>query len=334
MHSPLYGKRILFFAPVFFGYDQKIRDKFYELGADIDLFDERSVIKAYQRALLKIAPSVFNKITEKYYFKILDDIKCKRYDYVLFVKCDMPTERILKKYRNALKNSKFCLYMWDSIKNIPNIEKKFAYFDYISSFDRNDCMSHSQLNFRPLFYGDEYKMLSKKHDSYKYDLCFIGTVHSDRYKVLKVIRQCAKEKGLSVFMYLYLQSHFIYYFYKTIKSEFRDTKITDFKFGKLPSKEIAKIINESKIVIDIQHPQQTGLTMRTVEMIGMNKKLITTNNDIINYDFYDPDNIIVIDRDNVNIDANWSSNYNELSDVIYEKYSLNRWVYEVLGLAE
>ncbi|MCD8162804.1 MAG: hypothetical protein LUE09_05040, partial [Synergistaceae bacterium] len=75
MYSPISGKRVLFFAPVFFGYEQKIRNKFSELGADIDLFDERSVVKAYQRALLKIAPSIFNKITEKYYFEILDDIK-------------------------------------------------------------------------------------------------------------------------------------------------------------------------------------------------------------------------------------------------------------------
>ena len=136
--SLIAGKRILFFAPAFFGYENKVRDKMISLGASVDAYDVRSVTKAYERALLKIDPYLFKKKTENYYTDILDSIRSREYDYVLFVKCDMPTEKVLTMYRSAFKNAKFCLHMWDSVKNIPHVVDKFRFFDYISSFDRFD----------------------------------------------------------------------------------------------------------------------------------------------------------------------------------------------------
>lgn len=332
MDRCLTNKRILFFSPAFFGYEQKIKDKFQELGATVDMFNERSVIKTYQLALLKVVPSIFFRITERYYFNILEKIRGNKYDYILFVKCDMPTDNVLRNYRNVFKRSKFCLHMWDSTKNIRGVIKKFSYFDYISSFDRNDYMVYEQIHFRPLFYCDDYKKALCENNDCKYDLCFVGTIHSDRYKILKEIRRQAEAKNLLVYIYPYLQSRFIYYFYKITKPEFLNTKISDFKFKKLSSQEIAEIINESRLVIDIQHPEQTGLTMRTIEMLGMSKKIMTTNADIEHYDFYNPDNICIIDRNKIVIGDCLNKEYCPLGNELYMKYSLEAWAYGVLGI--
>lgn len=103
-------------------------------------------------------------------------------------------------------------------------------------------------------------------------------------------------------------------------------------FEKKDSSEIADIVNQSKSVLDIQHPNQTGLTMRTIEMIGMNKKLITTNASIVNYDFYNKKNILIIDRDNPQIDVSFfSTPYEKLNPEIYQKYSLSSWILDVLS---
>ena len=67
----------------------------------------------------------------------------------------------------------------------------------------------------------------------------------------------------------------------------------------LPSEQLTAKLKQSKTVVDIQHPKQSGLTMRTIEMLGANKKMITTNADIQNYDFYHPNNICIVDRNNV-----------------------------------
>lgn len=327
----LTGKRILFFSPVFFGYEDKIKKKMLELGAKVDSFDERSVVSAFGRALLKLNRNIFHQRTENYYAKILSIVKKENYDYVLFVKCDMPTERILKTYRKYFKKAKFCLHMWDSIKNIPGIEKKFKYFDFISSFDRMDCEVYPELHFRPLYYCDEYRREENAAEEYDYDLCFIGTIHSDRWKILKELRKQSEKKNLRIFYYPYLQSRFIYYFYRLIKPEFWGTPIDQFRFEKLSGDLISEKVEKSRVVIDIQHPGQTGLTIRTIEMIGMNKRLITTNQDIKNYDFYDPENVCIMDRRNPVMNMNFKLDYKPLNKALYHKYSLEAWIYEVLG---
>lgn len=331
MNDSLQNKCVLFFSPAFFGYENKIKDKMENLGAHVDMFDERSVSKSHQKALLKINPSIYHKRTEKYYFDIFEKVKQNHYDFILFVKCDMPTDNVLKAYKDTFKKAKMCLHMWDSIKNIPNVESKFKYFDYISSFDRQDSLNYPSIEFRPLFYCDEY--CKECGNSFKYDICFIGTIHSDRYKIIREICDKAQKLNMTVYTYPFLQSKFIYYFYKLTKKEFRKTKISDFRFDKISAEEISNIVNQSKAVIDIQHPKQTGLTMRTIEMIGMNKKLITTNEDIINYDFYDSNNIQIIDRNNPNLNKEiFVSDYKKLDNEIYNKYSLKQWVLDVVGI--
>ncbi len=325
------GKKILFFAPAFFGYENKIVKKMEDMGASVDMYDVRSVTSAKERALLKVFPKIFSLKSLSYYKKIIEANKGKDYDYILVVKCDMTPESILQRFRKEYPNAKLCLYLWDSIDNIPGILDKFKYFDTLHSFDMEDCKKHLELKFRPLFYADQFcKELSAQE--YKYDVSFSGTIHSDRYAVINDVRKIAIEKGLSSYWFCYLQSKFIYYFYKATKKEFSDTKITDFNFEKKDSKEIASIVDQSKIVLDIQHPKQTGLTMRTIEMLGMNKKLITTNASIKNYDFYNPNNIIIVDRKNVHIDdAFLHTEYKPLSEKLYKKYSLESWVLEVLS---
>lgn len=329
--SDLRGKQILFFAPAFFGYENKIVKKMEELGMLVDMYDVRSVTSARSRALLKVFPAIFNKKSQKYYEKIITANAEKNYDYILIVKCDMTPENILVRFRKEYPNAKMCLYLWDSINNIPGVVKKFKYFDTLHSFDMEDCKKHPELKFRPLFFIDEF---CKPYESkeYRYDVSFTGTIHSDRYNVIKQVRKTAENNGLRCYWFCYLQSKFIYYVYKFTKKEFANTKISDFDFKKKNSVEIASIVEDSKIVLDIQHPKQTGLTMRTIEMVGMNKKLITTNTSIKDYDFYNPKNISVIDRKKVVIDSEFiNTSYEPLPVELYQKYSLKNWIFEVLS---
>lgn len=113
------GKKILFFAPAFFGYENKIVKKMEEMGACVDMYDVRSVTSAKDRALLKISPKIFAKKSLVYYENIIHENRNKDYDYILIVKCDMTPECILKEFRELFPKAKLCLYLWDSIDNIP-----------------------------------------------------------------------------------------------------------------------------------------------------------------------------------------------------------------------
>lgn len=329
MTIELKGKRVLFFSPAFFSYEEKIKQKMEELDATVDMYDERSVTKGYHRALLKLSPKIFRKKTEKYYYNILNTQKQINYDYVLFIKCDMPTEEILQNYKLAFPNAKFCLHMWDSISNIPDVENKFKYFDHITSFDRYDSLNYNEVKFRPLFFSDEFDNKNQLGGRI-YDLCFIGTIHSDRYKILKSLIESSENQGLKFYYYPFLQSKFIYYFYLLTKKEFRGSKKSDFKYEKMTSLDISEKINNSCYVIDIQHPKQTGLTMRTIEMLGMRKKLITTNHDIMNYTFYNSKNIHLIDRKEPKLSSGDLINEEYIESVTIDKYSIESFVVDIL----
>lgn len=329
----LKDKRILLLAPPFFNYEKKIEDKMTEMGAHVDAFDVRSVTRAFQKALLKISPVIFANKSKKYYNTILESVKDKQYDYIVVVKCDMMPVDALKELRRMNPDARISLYLWDSVKNIPGIKRKFSYFDALYSFDRDDCERYRELKFRPLFFADEFCREYKQTQEYKHDLAFIGTVHSDRYRIIRNIDRFIEGTGISFYKYMYLQSRFIYYFYRFTKKEFRKSKISEFAFDKKSSAEIADVIEKTKVVLDMQHPKQTGLTMRTIEMLGMNKKLITTNRSIADYDFYNKDNIRIIERDSLELDMDFfKTPYHEIDRETYERYSLSSWIMEILGL--
>lgn len=315
------------------GYDKAIYDEMLRQGHEVDMFDERSVKSSFSKGLFKIFPGMFTLHTNSYYRKIISATHEKQYDVVFFIKCDMPSPAILRSLRASFPQAKFCLYLWDSLENVHGIKSKIPLFDYVSSFDRKDCETH-KLHFRPLFFCKEYendKAVNNELTEKKYDISFIGTIHSDRYKILKRVYEEAEARNMHCFYYLYLQKKYLFYLYKFIKREFRKAKATEFSFKKLSSNEISKIVDQSKAIIDIQHPKQTGLTMRTIEMIGMKKKFITTNENIKEYDFYLPQNILVINRDNPVIDADFfKTDYVDIAEEIYYKYGITEWVHEVI----
>lgn len=326
----LLNKKILFFSPAFFSYETRIKDAMEQMGATVQMYDERAVVSPFSRALLKIFPFVFNGKSNRYYRRIIKENSKENFDFVLIIRCDMVTEKTILMLKAVFPNAKLCLHLWDSMTNVKGIEKKIGLFDYATSFDTGDCERHHQLSFRPLFYVEEF---CNKTSEIKYDLCFCGTIHSDREFIINRVFEQAERKGLSTYKFAYLQAKFIYYFYKIFSKGFKKASKSSFSFEKKTIKEISEIEESSNVVLDIQHPNQTGLTMRTIEMVGAQKKFITTNRDIIKYDFYNPNNIFVIDRENPQLDFEFfEKTYEPIPKDVYRKYDLNQWVLDVLGV--
>ena len=97
--------------------------------------------------------------------------------------------------------------------------------------------------------------------------------------------------------------------------------------------DVAKKISNSKIIIEIQREEQIGLSFRVFEALGQRKKLITTNADIVNYDFYHSQNILVIDEDNIHIPEDFvNSPYLPVNELILNQYRLDNWTKRVFDL--
>lgn len=326
----LEGKKVLFIAPKFFGYEIEIKKEMENLGAKVSYYDERpqnsNVMKALIRLNLK--KIVENKIDE-YFNTIINESKNVKYDFVFFIVPETISVKQLCTLKTLQKNAEFILYMWDSIRNKKNTKELIKYFDKIYTFDETDLEENKEFIFRPLFYINDYKYI-RKNNNIKNDICFIGTAHSDRYHLLKNIEKQAIKKNLTCFYYFYFPSKIYFWLRRAFDSNFKNVKYKDFSFKSMSKKDLLNVISESNSIIDIQHPSQSGLTMRTLEILGAGKKLITTNNEIINYDFYDENNILVIDRENPIVDLEFfSKNYNKVDNKILERYSLEFWIKEM-----
>ncbi|HCR2225600.1 TPA: hypothetical protein ONE13_004719 [Enterobacter asburiae] len=72
--------------------------------------------------------------------------------------------------------------------------------------------------------------------------------------------------------------------------------------------------------------------MRSIETLGAKRKLITTNKNICDYDFYNEDNILVIDGSvtKKQIQNFLQKKYKALTAELYNKYSVDYWVKDFL----
>ncbi len=322
----LKGKKVLYIGQSFFGYEKEIKLMLESEGASVDFYNERPsstfLTKAYIR--LKLQSLIYLKI-QNYYNSILAAIKDVEYDYVFVVKIETIDVRILKQLKKSQVGAEFILYMWDSLKNYKQNDKILDLFDRAYTFDSYDVSQYLNLKFLPLFYIPKYERVDDV--KVKYDLCFIGSGHSDRYEVVNKLFKIASELNLTKYTFFFLQSKIIFIFRKLFDKRLQEAKINEFSFDSLSQDEIIQKMLESKVVLDIEHPGQIGLTMRTIEMIGLKKKLITTNTSIKEYDFYNKNNIYVVDRKNLELDVEFFTlPYEELKVDIYNKYSLKNWV--------
>lgn len=325
------NKKILFISPSFFGYEISIKKRLVEVGAIVDYFDERPANTFWTKALIRINRGLLSSHINKYYEIIYQKIVNHSYDYIFVMDVEAMPTSFLKKIKKSNPSSIFILYLWDSIYNKKHTINYLSFFDHIYSFDPNDCKNNPILIFRPLFFLNEYKTLtSNKEQEYEYDFSFIGTAHSDRYALIQKIYSQIQDYCLKSYWYLYLQNWKMFYWNKLTNQAFRKAHLHDFHYSSLSKKEVIEVIRKSRIIIDIQHPKQSGLTMRTIEMLGAQRKLVTTNASVKNYDFYSEDNILVIDRENPVIDEFFClREYRPLKEYLYYKYSLDGWLEEI-----
>jgi len=300
------------------------------MGAKVDYFDERPSNTAISKILIRVKKSLIDSKIKEYYKIILNKIEKNNYDYILIVKAESIPNDVILKLKKLNPNGKIILELWDSIANNSGAQEKISLVDKAFSFDRNDCREYN-MNFRPLFYIEKYNDIAIKSNETEYDLLFVGTVHSDRYKALKNLQAKLEKNGYKVFYYMYIPNKILYYIRKFILGELKGASIEEFKFKSINQDEVLSLVSKSKVIIDIQHPKQTGLTMRTIEMLGANKKIITTNSNIKEYDFYSESNIFIVQRNMENLDMNFfKSEYIPVANNIKERYSIEAWLLELL----
>lgn len=327
-------KKILMFGPDFFGYREKIAEELRAMGARVDLYDERPSNSAFCKIMLRKNIKLYRPVVTAYYRRIIAENQNTCYDYVFVIKSEGIDEKIFHMLRQAFPEAKFILYLWDSVKNVPDGERKLALYDRVLTFDHVDAEAYN-LPLRPLFCSKEYSAQPESCENYRYDAAFIGTAHSIRPRVVGQVSKICEDQGGHCFSFLFLPHKLVYFYHKLTNPAYRGIRRQDIHFDAMTAEEIRTVYDRSRCILDVEHCAQRGLTMRTIEMVGMGKKLITTNTGIQNYDFYHPNNICVIDRDDPQIPLDfWTSPYVPVSRSILQRYSLRAFVEDIFDVKE
>ena len=325
-------KSVLMFCPNFFGYENRVSKALRDEGFEVDLYDERPNNGFFCKAFLRLNCSFYKPIVRKYIRRVIEENRDKQYDYVLIVKSEAAGEKEIALLRQAYPKAKFILYLWDSVANVPDGEKKLRLYDRVLTFDPVDAEKY-KIKLRPLFFSNEYenKTQTEENEDYFYDFAFVGTAHTNRALIVKKLADECKKRGTDSFSYLFLPHKMVYFYNKITNRDFKDVSLSDIKFSPVKAEEITEIYKKSRCILDVEHTKQRGLTIRTIEMLGMGKKIITTNDYIKSYDFYNPNNVYLIDRNSPHVcETFWTSRYEPVPEEIFNRYTIKNFVRELL----
>ena len=312
-------KKIVIVGPPSFGYLTKINEaltSFSGIESTIVLIDKSSFkYKNLLHRLLNSLSKIFlNKNLKKEYLNsfLIDSIKKLGHQDVIFmIRPDLLSPKTL----NFLKTQTQSLtaFYYDSTRRFPKKIDIINYFDTVYSYDKLDVETYN-LEFLTNYIFDERENVNFEQ------LFFNISTFDYRYQSMEELANYIDEKKWSKEILIYgsngLKSDSLTLIHEQISVDV-----------------VADKINRSKIIIEIQRKEQIGLSFRVFEALGQRKKLITTNTDIVNYDFYHPQNILVIDEAAINIPEDFvNSPYIPISDKVLDKYRLRNWTKKLFDL--
>lgn len=308
----------------YWGFDQHIIDALQKRGIEASHINLNDFTYSYPNIISRVGNSLSKIILDKNIKNIkkqhfvLDKLeKIGHQDIILTIRPDLldrKTHEIIK-----TKTNRYIAYLYDSTKRFPVSHLSKGIFDEIFSFDRDES---NYYNFRRI---SNYIYLPKKeidpNITYK-NAVFMVISKDSRLKMLDAISR--KLDGLNID-------------YKFIVKSNKDLGNVNPKIewtkNDIGSKEMQTMIEESKIMMDISRAASTGLSFRVFESLAYQKKLITTNEAVKRYAFFDPNNILVIDPENIEIPKEFfETPYNPIDQDVYNKYTIENWVKTVFGL--
>ena len=320
-------KRILVIMPRFYDYANEIVNTLKQRGLQVDLIYEEPprILFLIGKKIKKLFRTgcvyeIFNKWIYRCLLK-----KKQKYDFFLVIRGNILSESLIKSITESFlkKNARKVYYTWDSLDFLQHKGHLAELFDDKFSFDLDDVANNSGWKLLPLFYTDEYNQESEVNLTKEYDLVCVCSLNRYRYEMVKCLQEM--NPALRIFRKFYI-GRFLYFIKKVIDPFFRTLDTKDIMFKSMHPEEIREVYLRSKAILDVTYLKQSGLSMRTIEAIGMRKKIVTNNKSICNYDFFSDENVYVYDENCMEIPTGWLYKEFMLEEDIRTRYTLKNWL--------
>lgn len=339
-------KTVLFIGPKYMDLYKDIIDGFTKIGYTVDFASELSSKKDplnVRKGWFDYFSFGYDKVKEDYWIKVLNQKKYnKKYD-ILFVLNGQGLHRyIFETLRRRNKELKCYNYLFDTIKGVYKFNVFFPYFDKVYSFDKGECAIYD-INWLPIYWVEQNEKCEEQ-----YVLFGFGSYIPSRFTFYKSLFDFANKKSINCYIKLRCVIHreWLYKIVQLIGRPFGFNlylSIEDYHSplivqSTMSPSEFRAMINRSKVIVDTHPEHQDGMTARFMWAMGAGKKIITTNVSIVDYDFYTPNSIFVIDKPlNEKIEnslwtfINEDSNANDIVRGIINKYKIDNWIKTIIN---
>lgn len=224
--------------------------------------------------------------------------KVKKFDYIILGENGY-TSNISKYIKKKNPKCKIIMYYWNILNDEYKKILKDENIDEFWTFDKREAEKYN-LKYNPQFYSK--KIISPDNEISK-DVVFMGRAKK-RKKELKNLEEILKKLDIKTNFFI-------------IENE-KDL---------IKYNEYLKQVYTSKCILDYNQEGQVGLTLRPMEALFCQKKLITNNKDIVNYDFYNPNNIFILGIDDINkVKEFIDSPYQKIDEKIVNYYDYESWL--------
>lgn len=237
------------------------------------------------------------------------------FDFVFAIFASFHSKVVLE-YLQCQKKPMYC-HFWDSFSYHPKQTEFLKYFQYKSSFDPEEAKKYG-MKFIPNFYFENEIIEEQK-------------IEYDAFTIMKYDERFSQLEMLAKFF----QSKKIDYLFIVITREKVESEYIDIRKEKISLAQVYDYYSKSRCIVEIGHnsekEKQGGLSFRAFEALGNRKKLITNYKFIKEYDFYNEENIFVIEDGNLDkINDFLIVPYKNLDDKLYKKYNSESWIREIL----
>lgn len=333
----LKDKNILFSTDGIDGFKDNIeialKEIFYQVSyieGDTPEKKERSIYfkilrEASRKLDFKFIKNSFTNLQKDYQDRLLDKLNL-RYNYFFVVAGREFSSLFIQKLRERNPGIICILFLWDKLEN-TSLKYSAHEFDHVFTFDREDAEKYNFI-FRPSFFIDECSKDILPWNEREHSIFYVGALRDrKRYETISKIDETLQKSPNkeSVFIKLFIDKKN----HRNLPKKYNVNLITHEKMDYFETIEKTK---KSKVILDLPHKDQQGLTLRSFESLATKTKVITTNKDIVNYDFFCSENILIIDEENLEIDTDFfETPYKEVPQNILDKYSARGFIRSILS---
>lgn len=188
-------------------------------------------------------------------------------------------------------NLRFVLMIVNSMNRMKHaIKKELMVMDDIYTFDKKEAIKYHFKYYPAIYSRQDIKEITTTN--LEREKAFFVGVSKGRLKKLVEIYDKLTDIGIECEFYI-----------SGVKNEEKISRKNIVYNQWIQYNQVLKKISESKYLIEVMDQNNSGITLRTLEAISYNKKLLTNNKKINNFEFYDPKYIqIFSDIDKIDID--------------------------------